>query len=138
MRLDLDQLEALGAAVAEGSFDAAAARLHVTPSAISQRIKALETSVGRVLVIRSRPVRPTASGQTLLRAARQIEAVAAEAGRELGEEGEDRMPRIALAVNADSLATWLPPALAAVDPPLLLTCAGRTRRARRNCCVTAP
>ena len=118
MRMDLDQLEALAAAVAEGSFDAAAARLHVTPSAISQRIKALETSVGRVLVIRSRPVRPTASGQTLLRAARQIEAVGAEVGRELGQEGEGQMARIALAVNADSLATWLPPALAAVDPPL--------------------
>jgi LysR family transcriptional regulator (chromosome initiation inhibitor) len=118
MHMDLDQLQALAAAVAEGSFDAAAARLHVTPSAISQRIKALETSVGRVLLIRSRPVRPTASGQTVLRAARQIEAVTADAAHELGEEGEDQLALIALAVNADSLATWLPPALVAVDPPL--------------------
>jgi LysR family transcriptional regulator (chromosome initiation inhibitor) len=116
--MDLDQLDALAAAVAEGSFDAAARRLHVTPSAVSQRIKALETSVGRVLLIRSRPVRATASGQTLLRAARQIEAVTAEVAQELGEEGEDQLPGIALAVNADSLGTWLLPALAAVDPPL--------------------
>jgi len=118
MQMDLDQLEALAAAVAEGSFDAAARRLHVTPSAISQRIKALETSVGRVLLIRSRPVRPTPSGETLLRAARQIEAVTAEVARELGEEGEDQLPVIALAVNADSLSTWLLAALSAVDPPL--------------------
>ncbi len=118
MQLDLDQLQALAAAVAEGSFDAAARRLHVTPSAISQRIKALETSVGRVLLIRARPVRPTAPGETLLRAARQIETVTAEAARELGEESDSERPVIAMAVNADSLATWLLPALAAVDPPL--------------------
>lgn len=118
MRMDLDQLQALEVAVAEGSFEAAARRLNVTPSAISQRIKALETSVGRVLLIRARPVLATASGQTLLRAARQIEAVRAEAARELGEEGEDELPVIALAVNADSLATWLLAALVAVDPPL--------------------
>ena len=116
MKWDLDQLEALAAAVGEGSFDAAARRLHVTPSAISQRIKALETSVGRVLLIRSRPVRPTASGQTLLRVARQIETVIGDAARELGEEDELEPAVVALAVNADSLATWLPAALAAVEP----------------------
>jgi LysR family transcriptional regulator, chromosome initiation inhibitor len=118
MQIDLDQLQALSAAVAEGSFDGAANQLHVTPSAISQRIKALETSVGRVLLIRSRPVRPTASGQTLLRAARQIDAVTAEVAAELGEQGEDQLPTIALAVNADSLGTWFLPALSTVDPPL--------------------
>ena len=118
MQVDLDQLRALATAVAEGSFDGAAQQLHVTPSAISQRIKALETSVGRVLLVRSRPVRATASGHTLLRAARQIEAVTAEAARELGAQGEDRLPAIALAVNADSLGTWFLSALAAVDPPL--------------------
>lgn len=118
MQIDLDQLQALTAAVAEGSFDGAARQLHVTPSAISQRIKALETSVGRVLLIRSRPVRPTASGQTLLRAARQIDAVTAEVAHELGEQGEDQLPTIALAVNADSLGTWFLPALSTVDPPL--------------------
>src|SRR5215469_8078178 len=118
MQWDLAQLEALAAAAAEGSFESAARRLHVTPSAISQRIKALETSVGRVLLIRERPVRPTAPGQTLLRAARQIEAVTADAVRELGSEDEDTLPTIPLAVNADSLSTWLLSALAAVDPPL--------------------
>lgn len=119
MRLDLDQLEALGAAVAEGSFDGAARRLNVTPSAISQRVKALETTVGRVLVIRSRPVRPTGSGQTLLRVARQIETVIDDAVRELREDNEEGLPVVALAVNADSLATWLPPALARVEPQIV-------------------
>ncbi len=71
-----------------------------------------------MLLIRSRPVRPTASGQTLLRVARQIEAIIDDASRELGEDGERGLPGVALAVNADSLATWLPPALAAVQPPV--------------------
>jgi LysR family transcriptional regulator, chromosome initiation inhibitor len=118
MRLDVDQLQALAAAVSEGSFDAAATRLHITPSAVSQRIKALETAVGQVLLIRARPVRPTVPGQSLLRAARQLEAITAEVIRELGDQGNDEAPVMAIAVNADSLATWLPAALAAVDPPV--------------------
>src|ERR1700761_773309 len=110
MQWELAQLEALAAAVGEGSFESAARRLHVTPSAISQRIKALETSVGRVLLIRSRPVRPTTSGEALLRVARQIEALVGDAARTLAEDERD-LPTVALAVNADGLATWLPPAL---------------------------
>ena len=52
-------------------FDAAAARLHVTPSAIRQRIKALEQRVGQVLVVREKPCSPTAAGIPLLRLAAQ-------------------------------------------------------------------
>jgi LysR family transcriptional regulator (chromosome initiation inhibitor) len=141
MDWDLAQLQALATTVAEGSFDAAAQRLHVTPSAISQRIKALETSVGRVLVIRSRPVRPTPSGEALLRVARQIEMVIEDATRELADEQQQELPVVALAVNADSLSTWLPTALAAVDPPVCfdLRRADETRTAEllRDGTVTA-
>lgn len=120
VNLDLDQLQALAAAVSEGTFDAAARRLHVTPSAISQRIKALETSVGRVLLTRSKPVAPTRSGETLLRAARQIEAITDDVSRELGDDERGGRVTVALAVNADSLATWLVPALARVGDSLVL------------------
>lgn len=51
-QLDGPQLAALAAVVELGSFDAAAERLHVTPSAVSQRIKSLEQQVGQVLVVR--------------------------------------------------------------------------------------
>jgi LysR family transcriptional regulator (chromosome initiation inhibitor) len=115
MNLDPDQLEALAAAVSEGTFDAAARALHVTPSAVSQRVKALETSVGQVLLIRSKPVRATTPGETLLRAARQIQAVSADALRELGAEDTREGPSVALAVNADSLNTWFLAALAELD-----------------------
>jgi LysR family transcriptional regulator, chromosome initiation inhibitor len=114
---DPDQLAALAAAVSEGTFEAAARRLHVTPSAVSQRIKALETAVGRILLTRSKPIEPTASGRTLLRAARQIEAITGDAARELGDELTGEPQVIQLAVNADSLETWLMPALAAAGGP---------------------
>ena len=118
--LDPAQLEALAAAVSEGTFDAAAAALHVTPSAVSQRIKALEGSVGRVLVTRTKPVRPTDAGASLLRLARQINTLTADVARELGAaEAPGTRVVIPLAVNADSMATWVLPALATLGPPLV-------------------
>ena len=115
MDFDLAQLRALNATVAEGSFEAAARELHVTPSAVSQRIKALESAVGAVLVQRIKPVRVTESGQAVLRLARQIEILAADAQLELGDSSDGGRPAsIPVAVNADSLATWMLPALAAL------------------------
>jgi LysR family transcriptional regulator (chromosome initiation inhibitor) len=97
-----------------GSFDAAAERLHVTPSAVSQRIKALEQRVGRVLVVREKPCTATAAGVPLLRLAAQTALLEAEALAEMGgSDGVDA--RIALAVNADSTATWFTGVLGAVD-----------------------
>ncbi len=112
MDLDFAQLRALIAIVDEGSFDGAARSLQVTPSAISQRLKALETSAGRVLLVRSRPVRPTPSGEALLRLARQVELLAADTAALLGVIEGAPAPTVPLAVNADSLGTWLLPALA--------------------------
>lgn len=113
MNFDLAQLRALSATVAEGSFEAAARELHVTPSAVSQRIKALESAVGAVLVQRTKPVRVTESGQAVLRLARQIDILAADARSELGDASDTERPvSIPIAVNADSLATWILPALA--------------------------
>lgn len=62
--LPLDQVRTLLAVVDEGTFEAAAAALHVTPSAVSQRVKALEQRTGRVLLMRTKPVRATESGRS--------------------------------------------------------------------------
>jgi LysR family transcriptional regulator (chromosome initiation inhibitor) len=105
-RLGADQLAALAAVIEFGSFDAAALHLHVTPSAVSQRIKALESRVGQVLVVREKPCRATPSGVPLLRLAAQTALLEAEALGELGGPGAAEMPRVAVAVNADSMATW--------------------------------
>ncbi|MFC8530757.1 LysR family transcriptional regulator ArgP [Nocardia sp. NPDC057227] len=118
MDLQLDQLRALSAAVTEGTFEAAARRLHITPSALSQRIKALEDAAGRILVQRVKPVRPTESGTAVLRLARQLELLVGETARELGAEDGTGPVRLPFAVNADSLDTWVMPALARTPPGL--------------------
>ena len=112
MRFDREQLETLAAVVAAGTFDAAAERLSITPSAVSQRIKALEQQLGRVVVVRSKPIRATESGTALLRLVQQLAALEHEAVADLGLAGSTGSVSIPLAVNADSLATWLLPALA--------------------------
>ncbi|MTD57546.1 ArgP/LysG family DNA-binding transcriptional regulator [Amycolatopsis sp. RM579] len=105
-------MRTLLAVVDEGTFDAAAAALHVTPSAVSQRVKALEQGTGRVLLLRTKPVRPTESGEVVLRLARQLVQLERDARAELGVAGEPAT--VPIAVNADSLATWFLPALTRV------------------------
>ena len=108
--LDYTALETLAAILRTGSFDAAAARLGVTPSAVSQRLKGLEDRVGAPLVHRTSPVQPTALGRRLLA---HVETVAALERTALGgPEAPEALVTLRLAVNADSLGTWLLPALA--------------------------
>ncbi|MBX3607891.1 MAG: LysR family transcriptional regulator ArgP [Piscinibacter sp.] len=117
MQLDSRQLAAFAAVLREGSFEAAARALHVTPSAVSQRIKALEERLGRVLVRRGAPCVATEAGQALQRHAQQLQLLEAQALAPFGLGGAARgaapggLP-LAIAVNADSLATWFVPALA--------------------------
>lgn len=115
--LPLDQVRTLLAVVDEQSFDAAAAVLHVTPSAVSQRVKALEQRTGRVLLLRTKPVRLTESGKVVVRFARSLAQLEQDARAELGL-GEGGTRTLSIAVNADSLATWFLPALGAVPEDL--------------------
>lgn len=117
MKVDGQQIAAFAAVIELGSFDAAAARLHVTPSAISQRIKALEQRVGQVLVVRDKPCAPTAAGVPLLRLAAQSALLEAEALAEMGGS-EGSAPRIAVAVNADSMSTWFTGVFSALEEVL--------------------
>lgn len=112
-------LECLAAIVEEGGFDRAARRLAITQSAVSQRLRALEAQVGTVLIVRSRPLRPTAAGKLLLKHAKQLRLLRADVERELHElapssAGAGEEERISIAVNADSIATWALPALDAL------------------------
>jgi len=102
------QLSALLAIADLGTFDAAARHLHVTPSAVSQRIRALESAVGQVLVQRSSPCVPTPAGERLVGVARQTQLLLSE----LSDTAADDLPTaLPVAVNADSLATWFRPVL---------------------------
>ncbi len=52
MKLDAKQMQAFLAVVDSGSFEKAADRLTITPSAVSQRVHALEVHLGSPLVVR--------------------------------------------------------------------------------------
>ena len=110
--MDAVQLTTFQAVIETGSFEAAARVLRVTPSAVSQRIKALESSVGQVLVRRTKPCVATPAGEPLVRFAGQVALLE----REALDQARDGT-RISLVVNADSLHTWFLPALAAVPGP---------------------
>lgn len=110
MRIPATGAATLVAVVDAGSMEAAAERLHITPSAVSQRIRALEDEIGRVLLVRSKPPRPTPAAHAIVRFARRLALLEHDAATELGDaSGRATMP---LAVNADSLATWFLPPLA--------------------------
>jgi len=112
MTIDPRRSEAFMAAIDGGSLEAAADLLNITPSAVSQRITALEQDLGAPLLVRSRPCRPTAPGMRLLQFLRRRALLEAEF---LAEQDSDAGPvRVALAVNNDTLATWLLPVLAPV------------------------
>ncbi|KUI35911.1 LysR family transcriptional regulator [Mycobacterium sp. IS-1590] len=117
MTVDPAQLAAFAAVIEHGSFDAAAARLHITPSAVSQRIKALEQRIGQVLVVREKPCTATTAGIPLIRLAAQTALLEAEALAEMAGGG-GAAPRIAVAVNADSMATWFTEVFTALDDVL--------------------
>ncbi|GIF10785.1 LysR family transcriptional regulator [Actinoplanes teichomyceticus] len=107
--MDRVQLATFQAVVEQGSFEAAARELHVTTSAVSQRIKALERAVGQVLVRRARPCTATAAGAALVRFAGQVALLEREA---LAQARGGT--RISIVVNVDSLNTWFLPVLAGV------------------------
>jgi LysR family transcriptional regulator (chromosome initiation inhibitor) len=115
---DSDALECLASIVEEGGFERAAVRLSITQSAVSQRLRALEAQVGTVLLVRSRPVKPTSAGRLLIKHAMQMRLLRADLETDLQDltpgAGDTREEdRISIAINADSIATW---ALSALDP----------------------
>lgn len=113
--MQLQHLETLAAVLDEGTFEAAARRLHITASAVSQRVKAMEEQAGQVLVQRGSPARPTAAGELIVRYAKQVQLLGHDLDRSLGG---GLVPTLPVGVNADSLATWFLPAIAAAHDAL--------------------
>ena len=113
--LDYPALAALAAVIREGSFERAALALHVTPSAVSQRIRLLEERVGCALVVRAQPCRATDTGRRLCQHLDRVRLLEQDLHGALPALAPEGITRVALpvAVNADSLATWFAPALAA-------------------------
>lgn len=105
--LDRFQLEAFAAVVEHQSFERAAVALCITRGAVSQRIKALESALSTILLIRERPVLPTLAGEAMLRHVKAVRLLEQEIYRQVAPDGKQReRAMLAVAINADSLATW--------------------------------
>ena len=121
--LDYPAARAVAMVVQTGSFEGAARALGVTPSAISQRVRALEERLGTVLIERASPCRATAAGDALCRHIELVGLAERDLMAQLPASAyqTDRVT-LSVAVNSDSLATWVLPALAgfARDADILL------------------
>jgi len=112
--LDYRWIEALEAVVSYGNFERAAEALFVSQSAVSQRVKQLEKFLAQPVLVREQPPKPTPVGQKLLALYQQVQLLETEFIPELDGNKVGKVQRAAIATNADSLATWLLPALAPV------------------------
>ncbi|HEU5442882.1 MAG TPA: LysR family transcriptional regulator ArgP [Steroidobacteraceae bacterium] len=114
--LDEALLAAVAAVAREGSFERAARVLHVTPSAVSQRVKLLEERLGAVLIVRGQPCSATEIGARICRHAELVAVLVAQLRRELPMLPQDSAgaahASLRIAVNADSLGTWFIDAMA--------------------------
>jgi LysR family transcriptional regulator (chromosome initiation inhibitor) len=109
--LDRDQLETFAVIAEAQSFENAAKLLNISRGAVSQRIKALEESLSTVLLIREKPVVPTVRGEILLRHVQALRLLEDATRAELMPRHKATVVQVAIAVNADSLATWFPSVL---------------------------
>ncbi len=110
--LDYKLLQALATVIDEQSFERAANVLFITQSAVSQRIKQLEQNIAQPVLIRTQPLKATDIGKKLIGHYYQVVQLEAELLPEIFNDSPQKPLTIHLATNADSLATWLIPALA--------------------------
>ena len=111
MSIEIPQLEAVAQIIDAQSFEKAAERLCITQSAISQRLRQLETQLGQRLIIRSSPPTLTDAGVKILKYYRQVSHLQEDLLSNLAGNGDDGVASVAIGSNADSLATWLLDAL---------------------------
>lgn len=111
--LDYAALAVVSAVIREGTFERAAAALCISPSAVSQRVRALEERLGASLIARTQPCQPTDLGRRLCAHFDRVRLLEAELAPTLPAGMARRPVTLPIAANADSLATWLPDAIAA-------------------------
>ncbi len=104
--IDYRLLAALAAVIDEGGFERAAQVLHLTQSAVSQRVRQLEERLGQVMLVRSQPPEPTPAGRRLLKHYQQVRLLESALPASLLGEATEGPLTLALGINADSLATW--------------------------------
>jgi LysR family transcriptional regulator for metE and metH len=112
MYLELKHLKTLSVLRETGSLGAAAKKLHLTQSALSHQLKALEESLGLPLVLRTvRPLKFTPAGERLLALAAQVLPAVQAAERDLARFKHGRAGRLYLVVECHSCFEWLLPTM---------------------------
>ena len=111
--LDYRHIEALAIVVMEGGFERAARKLHLTQSAVSQRIKQLEEQSGQILLIRTTPPKATSAGQRVLKHYLQVQRLEEDLLDVFSAGAREDFAVLPIGINDDSLATWF---LEAVSP----------------------
>src|SRR6478736_9649989 len=95
--LDLDLLRSFVSVVDAGGFTRAGERVHRTQSTVSQQIRRLEETVGRVLLHRNgKHATPTEEGERLLSYARRILSLAEEARDVVVRPASDGVVRLGI------------------------------------------
>lgn len=102
--IDYRAISAIHAVIELQSFDAAAKKLNITQSAVSQRIQTLENYFGKPALIRAHPYKPTELGTLLLGHYQQLQFLEQSLKHELNQEIHS--PKISIAISRDSLETW--------------------------------
>ncbi|WP_271272959.1 LysR family transcriptional regulator ArgP [Aliamphritea hakodatensis] len=110
--IDNKGLSAFVAVIQQRNFEKAAQQLFITQSAVSQRLKLLEEQLGQTLLIRTPEIAPTRAGQALLKYAQNLQQLEHALQHELEPRREQSWVQLSIGTNADTLATWLPRALA--------------------------
>lgn len=101
IRVDYEAIRLIDLIIKEGGVGKAATKLDISQSAVSQRIKVFERSLGELVLMRTVPPRPTALGQKLLTLLHHVSLIEHDL---LGKKGE--IIEIPISINMDSLAIW--------------------------------
>jgi LysR family transcriptional regulator (chromosome initiation inhibitor) len=109
--IDYKLLNAFAMVVQEGGFEKAAARLNLTQSAVSQRVKLLEERAGKILLSRTSPPQPTDAGQKLIKHYLQVRLLEDGLEEEISGSDDSTPVRLSVGINADSLSSWFLPAM---------------------------
>jgi len=112
MNIEIRHLRTLKYLQTSNSMVTAAERLHLTQSALSHQIKALEDQIGGALFIRkTRPLRFTRIGERLLQLADAVMPQIEAAGRDIARLSSGQTGRLNIAIECHSCFAWLMPSM---------------------------
>ncbi len=103
---DYKLLKAYAKVIQEGGFERAAEKIHITQSAISQRVKLLEEQFGQILLLRTTPPSPTPAGKKILKLYNQVKHLEDDFKRSLEPDDAGTFTTLPVGVNADTVDTW--------------------------------